>query len=286
MSKFKNLKMSQVALSNFVYYRYTLEYTLDSLERIGAKNIEFYAAAPHFCLEDCSIQDMKALKRKVKNHHLNVINICPENCTYPMNMASRNREMAIRTYKNYVRAIQTASELECPHVLCFPGFALNDEDYDEAWLRARDAMSQLGDIAAGYGVVNILESSCSSVTVLNGISKTVKMLKEINSPGLSGMIDLMCIEMTHDPIESAVEQLGIDRICHCHFSDAAEVAPGHWEHRVPGDGKVNIEHDLEVLDKNNYYWYFGCEVFAPYENDPEKAMLRYLDWCKDKFIQD
>ncbi len=285
MAKYNNLKMSQVALSNFVYYRYSLDYTLASLERIGARSIELYSGA-HFCLEDVSVPDMKALKRKIKDHHLRVINFCPENCTYPMNMASRNREMAIRTYKNYVRAIQTASELECPHVLCFPGFALADESYDDAWKRAVDAMSQLADVAAGYGVSNLLEATGVGVTVLNGTCKTVKMLEEIKSPGLTGMIDLMCIEIIGDTIESAIEQLGIERVNHIHFSDADEVTPGHWEHRVPGDGKVNVEHDLEVLDRHGFKDYFGCEVFAPYEDEPEKAMLRYLDWCKERFVQD
>ena len=46
------------------------------------------------------------------------------------------------------------------------------------------------------------------------------------------------------------------------------------------------EHDLEVLDRHGFKDYFGCEVFAPYEDEPEKAMLRYLDWCKERFVQD
>ena len=44
--KFKNLKMEQIALANFVYTKYSLKYTLDSLQRLGAKAIEFYTADP------------------------------------------------------------------------------------------------------------------------------------------------------------------------------------------------------------------------------------------------
>lgn len=36
--KFKNLKRGQFLHSNFLYTDYTLDYTLASLERIGAKN--------------------------------------------------------------------------------------------------------------------------------------------------------------------------------------------------------------------------------------------------------
>lgn len=31
----KHLKASQVAVSNYPYFKYSLEYTLDSLERMG-----------------------------------------------------------------------------------------------------------------------------------------------------------------------------------------------------------------------------------------------------------
>ena len=37
--KFKNLKRGQFLHSNFLYTDYTLDYTLASLERIGAKKL-------------------------------------------------------------------------------------------------------------------------------------------------------------------------------------------------------------------------------------------------------
>ena len=61
--KLKNLKMEQVAFANFAYTKYSLKYTLDSLQKIGAHAIEFYCADPHFCLEDCTLEDMKVVKK-------------------------------------------------------------------------------------------------------------------------------------------------------------------------------------------------------------------------------
>ena len=56
--KFKNLKRGQFLHSNFLYTDYTLDYTLASLERIGAKKLEFYGAEPHLCFYDLTYGDM------------------------------------------------------------------------------------------------------------------------------------------------------------------------------------------------------------------------------------
>ena len=55
--KFKNLKRGQFLHSNFLYTDYTLDYTLASLERIGAKKLEFYGAEPHLCFYDLTYGD-------------------------------------------------------------------------------------------------------------------------------------------------------------------------------------------------------------------------------------
>ena len=283
--KLKNLKMEQVAFANFAYTKYSLKYTLDSLQKIGAHAIEFYCADPHFCLEDCTLEDMKVVKKMLDERDLHVVNVCPENCTYPMNLASKNIATRARTFKNYVNAIHTASEWGCPHVLIFPGFALFDESYEDAWTYGIDAMTSLAQIAEENGVQIILEAASRASTVLVGIDNSLRMIKELNSPAVTGMLDLMCIAICKDDIRESINKLGIDQIRHIHFSDAKQLAPGQWEHRVVGDGELDIEDDLVALDQAGYKDYFGCEVFAPYKQEPEKAMLRYKSWCEERFQQ-
>ena len=70
--KFKNLKRGQFLHSNFLYTDYTLDYTLASLERIGAKKLEFYGAEPHLCFYDLTYGDMAGFKRKLDRHSGNV----------------------------------------------------------------------------------------------------------------------------------------------------------------------------------------------------------------------
>lgn len=43
----KKLKVDQIAAANYPYYKYSLEYALESIQRIGADKMEFYACYPH-----------------------------------------------------------------------------------------------------------------------------------------------------------------------------------------------------------------------------------------------
>lgn len=282
-----NLKWSQVAFTNFPYYKYSLKYTLDSLERIGAYNIEFYAAYPHFYLGDITAADIRAVKKMLDDRNLHVINFCPENCTYPVNAASINANTRQRSIAHYVRAIQAASEFECPNALFFPGYALLDEDVEEAWKRAVDTMAYLAGIAEAYGVRLILESAGRSATVLTSSKKQMEMIQAVGSSNVSGMVDLTCMHELNETIEDSINNLGIDNIHHIHFHNCQELTPGRWEHRIPTDGVLDIENIVRVLDKAGFKGHFGCEVFGPYVSEPEKAMLSYKNWFEGMgFIHD
>lgn len=283
----KNLKWSQVALTNFPYTKYSLKYTLDSLERTGARNIEFYAAYPHFYLGDSTTADIRALKKMLRDRKLQVINFCPENCTYPVNAASTNANTRQRSIAHYVKAIQAASELECPNALFFPGYALLDEDKEDAWKRAVDTMVYLSRIAEAYGVRLILESAGEMASVMSSSKKQLQMIKEVDSPNVSGMVDLTCMHELGETIEETIDVLGITNIHHIHFHNCCELTPGRWEHRVPTDGVLDIEHIVRVLDESGFEGHFGCEVFGPYVTEPEKAMMAYKQWFERMdFIRD
>ena len=103
--KLKNLKLSQVAPANFVFQKFSLEYTLDTIQRSGAKAMEFYCAEPHFSLDDATPDEIKYIGKKLRAHGLKVVDVCPENCTYPVNLASTNMYTRKRSFDYYVKAL-------------------------------------------------------------------------------------------------------------------------------------------------------------------------------------
>lgn len=273
----KHIKRSQLALSNFPYTKNTLDFCLDSLERIGGPNIEFYAAYPHFYLGDATPADIRNLARKIRAHNLHVIDFCPENCSYPVNAASADPRVRARSIAHYVTGIQTASELECPYCLFFPGYALMDEDPRPVWDRAVAAYRYLSEIAETYGVTLILESAKKTSSVLGSTDLQLKFMEEVGSPYVDCMIDTTNIIGMGETLESCYAKLGLEHVKHVHFKGAAGT-PQSFSTCPPDEGFLDLEPLVRWLDEDGYDGYFGCEVFKPYYYEPEAAMLRFKDW--------
>jgi protein FrlC len=274
----KNLKRSQLALSNFPYYKYSLDYTLDSLERTGGPCVEFYACYPHFYLGDATLADMKRLAKKIRNHHLKVIDFCPENCTYPVNVASDDLRARMRSVEYYVRGIQSASELECPYALFFPGWTHIDASEDIAWKRGLESFKYLADVAEGYGITLVLEVANKHNSILNSTDKQLAFLEAVNSPACNRMLDITNLDEVGETFDESFAKLGIEHIKHVHFKNNHEIGPGRYENTTPDEGFLDLKHIVLVLDEVGYKEYFGCECFGPYMLEPEKAMIQFRDW--------
>ena len=75
------LKFEQFAIGSFHYPRYPLCYFLDSVQRLGVKNIELWGVAPHLYVDDLTGADVKAIKREIDARGLRLICYCPEQNT-------------------------------------------------------------------------------------------------------------------------------------------------------------------------------------------------------------
>lgn len=283
---FQNLKKEQFIHSNFPFAKYSLDYTLASLERMGAGSIEFYGAHPHFCMEDVTYRDMKALKKKLDNHGLQVIEINPENCVYPVNLASLNLATRLRTFRYYENAIRTAGVLETPYVLVFPGYADLDGDEDLAWKLSVDAMGRLADIAATEGVTITFESTTRDLTVITDHKKVMQLIRDCGRSNMAVTIDLMCLSQTHETVQDVYDTCGFGRIVNVHYTDGALLPSGSWEHRIPGEGDIDLDPMLAMFDDNQYQGYFGNEVkgsIDPKLDTPEKVSAKLQKWWDDHF---
>ena len=124
----KHLNERQILTSNYPYYKYSLDYALDSLERIGNENIEFYGCFPHFHLDDVGYQDVRRLKRKLKNHHLYTVCFTPEQCLYPVNIAAKDPVARKRSLQVFEKSILYGSELGARYVVVLSGYGTLDEE--------------------------------------------------------------------------------------------------------------------------------------------------------------
>lgn len=274
------LSRKQVAMTNYPYFKYSLDYTLDSLQRLGAEAIELYAVDPHFHIDDCDIPQAMAMKKKLRDHGLRPICITPEQVKYPINIASESVTCRKRSLDVYTKVIQFANILESPTVQFFAGWCPIDErekKYEEYWKRSAEAFSYLGDLAAGYGVTIVIESADQNLTVLDGTDKAGKMIREVNNPAVQGMIDSLWLVVNHETVEQAIQNLGAEHFRHFHFTDA-KTDHIEFNHIIPGDGGMDLPHILEVLNQIDYQGYLSMELLEPYEKEPEQAMKKAVEW--------
>lgn len=272
------MKKSQLALSNFPYYKHSTQYTLDSLQRLGAGAIELYCCYPHFHIDDVKMPDVVAFRKELNRRNMFPVCLTPEQSKYPINIAAANPFARKRSIETYVKVLQYASELECPTVQFHAGFALLDEDRDIVWQRSFEAMCHLANIAEGYDITIVMESAHRLSTILNSSADIARMVKQVNSPNLKGMIDTLCLVHCGEDVDTAIDNIGIENLKHIHFSDCYVDKPK--DHLVPGEGSMNLDAVINALDRIEYKGYISLEMLSPHEYHPEESMKKSAEWLR------
>lgn len=274
----KNLKRSQILTSNYPYYKYSLNYALDSLHRMGAEQIEFYACFPHFHMDDITYRDIKSLKKKLKDFGLKAMCVTPEQCLYPVNIAAFDIAARNRSINVFKKTIETAAELEADTIVALCGYGTIDEKDEDVWKRSVDSMRILGDMAEAYNIEMVLETSPREYTTTHTAKEAVRMIEEIGSPAVKGMIDTATLGFSKETMKQAVQDLG-KYLRHVHVADG--IPNGHL---ILGEGELDIRGMLHELDEVNYQGMLSLEILNDkYMRTPHEAMQISFEMLK-KYI--
>ncbi|MUG66355.1 MULTISPECIES: sugar phosphate isomerase/epimerase [Paenibacillus] len=273
------IQLSQVAAANYHYKRYSMDYFLDSVTRLGFLNIELWASGPHFHLDYFTPQDVKALQHKIKERGLKVICLTPEQHVYPVSISHPDPEYRKRSVAFFQRHIEAAALLECDKVLVTTGIAYLDADENEAWKWCQESLSEICKTAEKEGVLLPMEAfTFYSTHVFNRAAHIAKMIREVGSPNLKGLADTDVMATTgKDTIHDFIRELG-DDLSHVHFVDGN---PGG--HLVPGEGKLDMDEVLKALNEIDYKGYLGLELLdRRYILEPELAMRDARAWFAER----
>ena len=181
----------KLAPMSYHYVRYPIEKFLDKVERSPFDSIDLYCSAPQLNMFDYPVSRLLELDKSIRRHHLSVMAMTPENCVYPVNFCTQDtltRESSIRYYQ---RAIDTAQFLECPAIQISTGFGYFDMPREEAWKFCRESVGTLAAYAERKGVTLLLEElKVTTTNVLITSKDLAKMIAEIDSPAVVGMVDM------------------------------------------------------------------------------------------------
>ena len=215
-----------LAPMSYHYVRYPIEKFLDKVERSPFDSIDLYCSAPQLNMFDYPVSRLLELDKSIRRHHLSVMAMTPENCVYPVNFCTQDtltRESSIRYYQ---RAIDTAQFLECPAIQISTGFGYFDMPREEAWKFCRESVGTLAAYAERKGVTLLLEElKVTTTNVLITSKDLAKMIAEIDSPAVVGMVDMDQMTYAGETIDDYFANLVVI-LQHFQFNDRGDTVAG------------------------------------------------------------
>jgi protein FrlC len=266
------IRREQVAGMNIHYLNYSLDYFLDAQQRLGFKSLELWCGAPHVWLDHMTYYDAQTIRRKIREHDLEVHVLTPENCLYPYQVAAKEPEHRERSFQYFQNGIRLAEELGCRMMEINSGWGYWNEDAKEAWKRSADMLSRLAETAGTHGITLVMESLRPEESQLvTTLAKEKQMLEEIGSPYLKPMADLCAVSVAGETLKDWFEAFG-DDLCHMHFIDGDP-----YGHLIWGDGTHHLGKELAILNQYGYSGLLGQEITdGRYYADPAAADFRNI----------
>ena len=105
--------------------------------------------------------------------------------------------------------------------------------------------------------------------------EAVRMIEEIGSPAVKGMIDTATLGFSKETMKQAVQDLG-KYLRHVHVADG--IPNGHL---ILGEGELDIRGMLHELDEVNYQGMLSLEILNDkYMRTPHEAMQISFEMLK------
>ncbi|MBQ2792604.1 MAG: sugar phosphate isomerase/epimerase [Oscillospiraceae bacterium] len=272
----KKQSIKQLAAMNMHYARYSLDYFFDSIARLGFDRFELWGGAPHFFYPTEAGPSVAEIKKELLRRGLEVVCVTPEQCIYPYNIASSQKEFRKVSAEYFCGWIRRTAELGVTKMLCGAGWGLHDVPIEEAWKYSVESLEKMTREAERCGVTLAFEILLPNESnLVNDMASAKKIMAEIDSPHFGLCIDTVPMFKEGKSLEDYYEALG-ERIVHIHLNDGKPTGHLTW-----GDGEQPLEEHLATLARHDYTGDLSLELGADrYYADPEPHLeqgLRVLE---------
>lgn len=261
----------QVCINNMTYRRYSFEYFLKSVQRLGIKNIELSGCHPHYTIYESEQFDVNALAKKIKNAGIHVLSIEPEQNFLPVNIASHDsylREESIRQMQFY---IQNAAAFDCNQVIVYPGKGIMDRPLEEAKKYSCDSLYKLEKTAEKCGVTILLQNVSHCISGLTPDCKAVAdIVNTVGGNHLGVSVNTCAVCAGNETLKDYFECFG-EKIRMIQISDSDE----EDEQLVLGEGNQNLKAHVNTLLEYKYAAPVALEI----------TMEEYADGAEEYYAE-
>ena len=274
----RKITMNDFAAMTVSYQQYSFDYVLNSLQKIGIRNIDFWGGTPHFCHLDYSDKEaetfLKQLRQKAEDRGMRFVIYTPETLAYPFSIADPNTRTVERTIDFFRASMDDALTLGTDRLFINTGTGLRDHPVEQSMEICINAIRKICDDAESKGITMMLEQlqpyESNICTDINAIKKIVDA---VDSPNLKICVDLVAMDVAKENLEMYYDTFGEDKIGFIHFSDA--------HHEICGTGDLPLKEYIETLQKHDYDSIVDLEINdSIYWFDPHDAHKRTVDHLK------
>ena len=275
--------MRKITLNDFAvmtpsYQQYSFDYVLDSIQKIGLHNIDFWGGIPHFYRFDYSENEaqayLKELRRKAEDRGMRFVIYTPETLAYPYSIADPNKKTVQRTIDFFRMSMDDALTLGTDRLFINTGTGLRDLPVEESMDICIDAIAKICEDAEAKGITMMLEQlQPYESNLCYDIRGIKKIMDAVGSRNLKICVDLVAMDVAGEDLELYYKTFGEEKIGFIHFSDA--------HHEICGTGDLPLKDYIETLEKHDYSSIVDLEINdSIYWFDPHDAHKKTVDYLK------
>lgn len=231
---------------------YPLEEVIKRLARIGYDGIEIGAASPHAYPPTLTEARRKEIKRVLEGEGIALSSMLPALSGGPgNNVASPIPEERRHTIDEYKQIVELCAYWGGKTVLYIPGWAVFGTSRKEALAWSREALHEIGEHAAGFGVRLAIEPTSYDSNLIDTADHAIELMEEVGLDNVKLMFDTFHVLYRREVLTDYAYQMGKDLI-HIHLSEERRMPPGH--------GRGDFESLLDVLKEIEFDGYLTMEI--------------------------
>src|SRR5699024_1009467 len=260
---------------NITYMRYSFDYFLNSLKKLDVSFMELWGGAPHFLISDMTHHKAKEVQRKIQTRNIKIEVFTPEQCMYPINIASSDKSIRDRSINYFLKSIDIADSLEVGKMLITSGLGYFDGNKEHTWKRSKEALNQISKYAEEKKVELLLEPlSVYESNLVTDLTTLKQMLLEVDSDQFKPMVDIAPMTLEQESLEDYFSEFSAN-LSHVHFVDTNLF----HEHLPLGEGDTDIANNLKIIHKHNYTGKLTLELTGPAQTfTPHKALEKSINY--------
>lgn len=261
------------AVMNNAYAKYSFDYFLDSLKRLGINKIDLWGGVQHFDPFAATEKSISEMKSRLTEQGMEIITYTPELLAYPYNFASPDRKVRKMSVDFAVRNLDIAQAFGVDTMLISPGWGLLDLPVETSRKYSMDCISRIAEAARERGICLLLEHlTPQSSNLLYSVRAVQEMIESVNHPALCAVLDLGQMSVFGEKVSDYISALG-SKLRHIHIMDGSPSC-----HLAFGDGILPLEDYWKELRASGYKGYYTLEINdGRYAGRPHEALQKCID---------